>query len=836
MSNWKIITPVAFENILKNPSAEHDLRYWAGINSGSVSRAPGSARYGYYGFRGSPSAGVGSSGIRVGSLTFPAGTNLVSFWIKGVSDTTYEVGDLGDLRNFGSITSNGGWQLFQGTAYYAFTAVTRLDIRRISPTSDNAPFYIDAVQVGLIEPENAEYEHTYTDGTQPRVLWLGSVHNSYSRRELDTRAGGVVKDFWDDFGVKISAIIDVGVNPQQTNIDQYATVPGGQLNGIGFPQRPFTITGTTIGSGDDCDLHEARKKLTENLAPDSVADSDGRPQPVTLRYTGATTEKQITAYYDTGLQADLGPEDRIHEPVALRFIAEDPYWYSVTESAGSLVAAASATFYDIARRNPYTGMWDEMGVSSGGPVYAMLFTRSGSLWIGGSFTGWDSSANVDYFAAWRPGEGALSADTWQSVGGVSVFDAPVWALAEAPNGDVYAAGEFSTGGGGTQDYIARWDGSAWEAVGNPTNGAASITSIRALSIARNGDVTIGGSFSNFANVTNADNIATWDVSAGTWTALGSGLGRIVYALAIDNEQQTWAGGSFTTDSGGAGRTLRKVAYYSPTAGWLEPGGGLDGNVRALLNSRRGMYAGGQFTTTADGSITGLNLIARYNNASWQSLGSGLVGGSVNALALATDGWLWAGGDVSATVDGNLSRLRNLAIWTGDTWIYSDLAITTGRAANVRSLEIGHVNPSIDEIYDVFVGFSAVRALNYSGQATVSHAGTARAYPQVIIRRTAGTSTDVLKWLRNETTGKTLAFSDLEIQNGDRVVIDFERGNVTATSDFIGDVSDILSPGTPASQFYLVPGDNDISLFIEQAGASTYDIVIVWRDTYKGFDD
>src|SRR4029077_6861687 len=73
---------------------------------------------------------------------------------------------------------------------------------------------------------------------------------------------------------------------------------------------------------------------------------------------------------------------------------------------------------------------------------------------------------------------------------------------------------FNTGDAAvTAHYVARWDGSAWSAVGNGMNNTGD-----AVVVAGN-TLYAGGIFSRADGVT-VNNIAQWD--GNTWSALGSG--------------------------------------------------------------------------------------------------------------------------------------------------------------------------------------------------------------------------------------------------------------------------------------------------------------------------
>jgi len=86
------------------------------------------------------------------------------------------------------------------------------------------------------------------------------------------------------------------------------------------------------------------------------------------------------------------------------------------------------------------------------------------------------------------------------------------------NGELIAGGYFSTAGGATCTHIARWNGSAWQALGSGMNDA-----VYALAV-YNGELVAGGTFTT-AGAVPCNFIARWNGSA--WQALGAGMNYYV---------------------------------------------------------------------------------------------------------------------------------------------------------------------------------------------------------------------------------------------------------------------------------------------------------------------
>jgi hypothetical protein len=202
---------------------------------------------------------------------------------------------------------------------------------------------------------------------------------------------------------------------------------------------------------------------------------------------------------------------------------------------------------------------------------------------------------------------------------------------------LYAGGDFTTAGGLTANYIAKWNGGSWSALGSGLNGQ-----VAALALDTSGNLYVGGNFTN-ADGLSVNYIAKWN--GASWSSLGSGMNGQVNALAVDSAGNLFAGGVFTTAGGVA---ANYIAKWNGTS-WSNLGSGMSGSgsvgVYSLVTDSSGnLYAGGGFTTA--GGMQASN-VAKWNGAEWGSLGGGLStlagGSSVSAMVLDSTGNLYAGG-------------------------------------------------------------------------------------------------------------------------------------------------------------------------------------------------
>ena len=344
---------------------------------------------------------------------------------------------------------------------------------------------------------------------------------------------------------------------------------------------------------------------------------------------------------------------------------------------GSFTVAGNTLANRIALYDPATGAWSALGTGMNNRVNALTTLPSGDLIAGGDFT-FAGGVTVNRIARWN-------GSAWSALGtGMSGGSfAAVNALTTLPSGDLIAGGQFSTAGGVTVNGVARWNGAAWSALGTGTSGG-SLPNVRALTALPSGDLIAGGEFTTAGGVT-VNGIARWNGSA--WLALGAGMSGFssvgVYALTTLPSGDLIAGGFFTS-AGGVPANF--IARWNGSA-WSALGTGMSGGnfsvppiVKALTTLPSGdLIAGGDFITA--GGVT-LNCIARWNGSAWSALGTGMSGGSSNpvvfALTTLPSGDLIAGG--SFTTAGGVT-VNRIARWNGSAWS----ALGTGMNNEVTAL-------------------------------------------------------------------------------------------------------------------------------------------------------
>lgn len=515
-------------------------------------------------------------------------------------------------------------------------------------------------------------------------------------------------------------------------------------------------------------LGATRMALIHALNPDLV----GTQSPAYLTYTGVSKTLRLPVVYDGGL------EDGDNETIELRFLAHDPVWTTTTQTSRTLAAQATLAPADYLVQRLPTGVWTNFP-SPGGAIHALLVAADGTRTIGGACTGnvcrWDAASQQ-----------------WVALAGLN---GTVTCLAESPDGILYAGGAFTAPG----PRIARWNGANWVAMGDPE------LLPEAIVVGSDGIVSIGGSDLSGSGHT----VKRWD--GGTaWSTLGSSPGGTVYTLLMDGSGGLLAGGDFP---GGVRRWTGDV--------WATLGSGLarstGGNplVRALVRAPDGtIYAGGDFNR-ADGSFAAN--IARWNGVTWLPLSSG-VGAPINALTVRQDdGMLFAVGQF--TVAGGLSIPDTMAQWNGYAWfpldidiqLAPDTAITTVAAPPDGSL---------------LVGFGTPASATSAAVTTITNTGSAATYPILTVQG-PGRVYQLVNW----TAGEAIYFN-LALLAGEELTIDLRLGRKTIMSSFRGNLLGVLVPGSTLTTWRLLPGDNLVSLFVDQASASA---TLTWSERHWSID-
>ena len=389
-------------------------------------------------------------------------------------------------------------------------------------------------------------------------------------------------------------------------------------------------------------------------------------------------------------------------------------------------------------------------ITSKGGSFIFAFAMQGSnLLAGGMFFDLNNGGTVlpqaDYLAKW---DGV----NWSSLGTAAngalvggYANNQVYAIAVIGT-DLYVGGRFTNiSNHGVNipagDYIAKWDGANWSALGsNGAGDGAFFNSVFALAVIGT-DLYVGGQFSNVNNngisLPAADYIAKWDTLTNTWSALGSnGAGNgslsasgFVNTLAVSGTD-LYMGGQFTNVNNG-GTSIPEADYLAKwntlTGNWSALGsngvgdGALNAQVATLAFGSLGeLYVGGIFTNAA--TIPEADYLAKWNAGSWSALGSNGAGdGALNngVLALGINGLnVYAGGFFS-NVNNNGTVLNSadyIAKWDGANW--SALGSNSALNGTVRAIALSgsdiYVGGSFADVNNIILLTAADHIAKWDG--------------------------------------------------------------------------------------------------------------------------
>ena len=341
--------------------------------------------------------------------------------------------------------------------------------------------------------------------------------------------------------------------------------------------------------------------------------------------------------------------------------------FTVALEAASSVYIKNVAYYNINNYswNPMKEIVEPYGVknvtSPSGIIYAVI-EYLGNIYVGGDFTNaggiyanniarYDSAANT-----WYP---FVDANT--KINGVNGIVRALYGGSTSGDTGLYVGGEFTTAGGLTVNYVARWDGSSWAPLTDSSTGGIGTDGYVYALISDNSDLYVGGGFTN-AGSQGANYIAKWN--GNNWNPLTDSLGSQgtngpVYTI-------TWGsslsypivfGGTFTQ---AGSQTATNIAAWNNTdftALSNGSGEGTNNTVYALAvggtnippTTQTVVYVGGAFSVVAGFSA---NYVAAYvfgGPGTWSRLGNNSLNGSVRTLYYpgtipAPDNRLFIGGD------------------------------------------------------------------------------------------------------------------------------------------------------------------------------------------------
>lgn len=816
-----IVNPKYAENQIKNPTfASPDFEEdWTAIGAGVTIEETGSEqRWGAYSMKVNPEKNT-SSGAYHGGLTV-ANTLAYTFscYVKGVAGQAMRIliSDGADaVKATKQFTATGYWQRVEVTHTAAENAATyRAKVLRDAVAS-TAAYYVDGAQF-----EQASKASTFFDGYFPGCHWTGIQRNSPSERSANTGLGGELVDL-EDYCHVVQAI---GLGHGDWNQIMTKMTSGGDMYQTHIRKsRQFSIVVDFIGSTLG-EIEAKRDALINILRPDLLSNLPVNEQfGINMPSTYRGHEQRIIRYQGVdvnGVEA-TNPIDIIcvpmpatltetpdlptHQRAVLNFAIPSGLLDGAYQEGKVLDLYANFPAEFIVKRDPQGNWckWNGTGYDNSlkgqgtvqglnGDVLCMAEGPDGKIYVGGNFTDAGGVAAADYLARWNP-----LTEAWEAV--VAGISGTVYTLAFDANGDLYIG---SISDWSTFNYIAK----ITDLSGTPTANALGTGLNRycfSIAIASNGDVYAGGAFTLAGGVAGTAKIAKWDGTV--WTPLATGLTASAFqgvrALAFAPNGNLYIGGDFTDAD------YPYLCKWNGTA-FSAVGSSTDinGAVRALAFGATGyLYVGGAFTNA--GGVASADYIAKWTGSKWESLGTG-TNGTVNRITV-NSGKVYASG--SFTSAGGLTLTDRVAVWSNGAWQPLDIdlpgsaEIHSVLPASDGSLYIGGAFSTVAETPDENAKTGIV-ALNFDVASA-----SANTYPVISI-----TGPGTLKSIKNYRTGKSIMFDGLTLQAGEWISLNFDPLQLSFRSGWSsrGNLMRYVIAGSDYGDFYVSPGANYLSIFMD----------------------
>jgi len=258
-----------------------------------------------------------------------------------------------------------------------------------------------------------------------------------------------------------------------------------------------------------------------------------------------------------------------------------------TEPAGAVDTAYNTD------NNALTSPPNNANPGANGEVFAVAIDpNSGESYIGGNFNAYNNNSSAaQNFIAKVDINGQLDA----SFNTGSGFDAAVAALSLDASGNIVAGGQFHSFNGSLYNGIARLlPNGTVDPTFNPGYGANG--AVLATAIQPDGKILIGGSFSSY-NLTNVSGIARLNVDGSLDTSFnpGSGVAGSVYSIVVGTNGEVYIGGSFTNVAGYSVNNLASLNSNGSFNSGFAVGSGLDAPVSCMAYTNGQIYIGGGFT-------------------------------------------------------------------------------------------------------------------------------------------------------------------------------------------------------------------------------------------------
>lgn len=260
-----------------------------------------------------------------------------------------------------------------------------------------------------------------------------------------------------------------------------------------------------------------------------------------------------------------------HEPLARNIAAKQNLSYLKDIKINGLkewVTASGLTVDELGWIQPaYMATNHSRGLGKGvnGPVYAMTGNDTlKTLYVAGSFSQANNTLSCNNIIEVKYDDGNLFSNTFSTLG--DGLNGTVYALAR-DGSSLYAGGHFSASGSTSLHNIARWNGSAWESMGNLDGTVYTIYKYK-------NQIYAGGKFSFSAGTDVFYNLTMWNGTM--WLPVVNNINDTVFAMHADYNR-LYIGGAFTkVDTLYANHVVAYNGFYPELLD-----SGVKGTVRAI---------------------------------------------------------------------------------------------------------------------------------------------------------------------------------------------------------------------------------------------------------------
>jgi len=255
--------------------------------------------------------------------------------------------------------------------------------------------------------------------------------------------------------------------------------------------------------------------------------------------------------------------------------------------------------YNIVKINT-DGSLDTSFVGTNGLIRTIAQDSSGKIYIGGDFSTY-SGVSVSRIAKLN-NDGTL--DTSFTIG--TGFNNSIYDIKIDSSNNLYVGGNFTTYSGVSRNRIIKLTSGgtidSTFSIGTGFNGI-----VRTIEIDNNNKILVGGDFTTYTGSTNNYFIRlNTDGSKDTTLNIGNGFGNAVYTITKDSTNKYYLGGTFTTFTGTSYNRLISLNDNGTVNTNFGIGTGFNSTVESIVvDNSNNLYVGGWFSTYSGNSNIGI---------------------------------------------------------------------------------------------------------------------------------------------------------------------------------------------------------------------------------------